>query len=87
MFNVCPPNSPIILPNVPILLKFKNQALSCARQPSHQSKSFKALVILNESYLSNVTCSFIMKDGSTKTKNWSNPECIGNGLHAFYCDS
>lgn len=24
-----------------------------------------------------------MKDGSTKTKNWSNPECIGNGLHAF----
>ena len=32
---------------------------------------------------SNVTCSFIMKDGSTKTKNWSNPECIGNGLHAF----
>ena len=43
--------------------------------------------ISNKNFLSNVTCSFIMKDGSTKTKNWSNPECIGNGLHAFYCDS
>jgi len=33
----------------------------------------------------NVTCSFIMKDGSTKTKNWSNPECI-ESINHVPCD-
>jgi hypothetical protein len=33
----------------------------------------------------NVTCSFVMKDGSTKTKNWSNPECI-ESINHVPCD-